>query len=98
MRSLTEWKSMSKVEHYKRDMTNKKHSQRNYFFCYSPHMAFFLVEVKKLWYITEAQRVTDGKRFFLFERNERLKAALTEYHENIKGKVTFEDLEKMAIG
>ncbi|TMN23159.1 hypothetical protein [Lentibacillus cibarius] len=50
-----------------------------YFFCYSGKLAYFLIEVKGLKYITKAKRYQDDIVFTLFEKDEQLKKALDEY-------------------
>lgn len=66
-----------------------------FFFCYSEHMAFYLIKVKRVFYITEAKSVMNDKRFFLFERTDELKAALDDYHTHIKNKISIEELQEM---
>lgn len=71
------------------------YKQEKFFFCYSSHMSYFLVQVKGLTYVTQARRMSDNREFFLFERNDQLSRAIEEYMQDIRFKISFEELERM---
>ena len=59
-------------------------TEEKYFWCYSTNLHEFLRYEKGLKYICTAFHATTMKRFWLFERTEELKNALSEY--NAQGK------------
>lgn len=54
-------------------------TEDKYFFCYSTNLHEFLRYEKEIKYVCTAFHATSNKRFWLFERSEELKNALTEY-------------------
>lgn len=55
-----------------------------YFFCYSTNLHEFLRYEKEINFICTALHTKTKNRFWLFERSEELKDALSEYHEDGK--------------
>lgn len=56
-------------------------NMENYFFCYSTNLHEFLRYEKGIKFICQAKHIATDKVFWLFERTEELKLAISEYNE-----------------
>ena len=59
-------------------------TEDKYFFCYSTNLQEFLRYEKGIKYVHGARHLTTNRVFWLYERTEELKLALSEYNEQGK--------------
>lgn len=95
MKKVTTWDSLANAESHSESWSNQK--RKRYAFVYSKRLAYYLIEVKGLKYITQAKRMSDNAPFFLFERSDRVEQAFKEYHKlkDNNGNVRWEQLEEL---